>query len=311
MGFVTNRWQPVSASPGPTPVPTWERIKNNVTASTAFDYSSYNYTDYLVLVHATNSSTGVTTCYEFFYIPEFGTISQRNGSQSNLITLTPTSNSTLTFSVKNNKNVSVTSTYQYTIYGRNKAAWSLVSDNSALPNYTELVTCNGYYTPFNYQDNDSRTSGGTSYTSASGSYRPSYSDYSERIYNNAYTYGSGNGKVYSRLSSTEGTWTHISSSTSSVSIAGISYSEMFIIGKKLFSSAATNVRFQALYFIPAMVGNTFNAGGYTGWYSSYTNRYTGSYGSIIISNNQIQADYKISTTGTFNNSFYSLDIYYR
>lgn len=310
MGFVTNRWQPVNVSPGPTPVPTWELLAQNVKATTNFNYSSYNYTEYLVLVHVTNSSTGVTSCWEFFYIPEFGTIPQRNGSVSNLVTLNPTSNSTLTFSVKNNKNVDITSTYKYTIYGRNKAAWSLVSDNSALPNYTELTTCNGYYTPFNYQDNDSRTSGGTSYTyiSSSASYRPFYSDYSERIYNNAYTYGSGSGKVYSRLSSTEGTWNHISSSTSSVSITDISYSEMFIIGKKLFPN---NVRFQALYFIPAMVGNTFSAGGYSGWYSSYTNRYTGSYGSIIVSNNQIQSNYKWSTTGTFNDSFYSLDIYYR
>ena len=45
MGFVTNKWQPVS-SPGPTPVPTWTLLKDGVKATTAFNYSSYDYTEY-------------------------------------------------------------------------------------------------------------------------------------------------------------------------------------------------------------------------------------------------------------------------
>lgn len=302
MGFVTNRWQPVSAGPGPIPVPTWERIKNNVTATTAFDYSSLNYTEYLILVYYKDS----TLCYEFFYIPEFGTIRQHNGYQSLYIELQPQNNSTMKFYVRSGTSGSTaTSNYKYTIYGRNKAAWSLVSDNSALPNYTELVTCNGYYTPFNYQDSYMRTTGGGYWNTSTN---VSYSDYKEKIYSNAYTYGAGYDYVYTRLSSTEGNWTHISSSNSSVSIADISYSEMFIVGKTLFSTAERKQEFQALYVIPDMIKGEYRAGAYTKFQN---NKYSGSWGNITLSSTTVSATYTIMSSGTQSQSFTHLDIYYR
>lgn len=302
MGFVTNKWQPVSA--GPTPVPTWERIKNGVTATTDFNYSSYNYTEYLIIVHRTVSN--VVYCYQFFYIPEFGTVNQHGGYQSLYVEIQPKSNSTVKFYVRSGTSgTNATSNYKYTIYGRNKAPWSLVSDNSALPNYTELATCNGYYTPFNYQDSDMRTTGG-GYWSTSTSVN--YSDYKEKVFSNAYTHTAGDSYVYTRLSSNESSWTHINSTTSPVSIADISYSEMFIIGKYLFGTNALNREYQALYVIPDMLNGLYQAGAYTKFQNS---KYSGSWGNITVSASSISATYTIMSSGTQSHSFNSLDIYYR
>lgn len=303
MGFVTNRWQPVNAGPGPIPVPTWDSLKSGVKATTAFNYSSYSYTEYLIIVYITIS--GVNECCEFFYIPEFGTVYQHNGYNTRYVEIQPQSNSTLKFYVRSSGAKDVTSSYKYSVFGRNKAAWSLVSDNSALPNYTELATCNGYYTPFNYQDYHSRTSGGTYYNSSTS---VNYSDYKERIYQNAYTFNSGSSYVYTRLSSTEGNWTHISSTTMTVSLADISYSEMFVVGKNLFSNVPGNEEFQTLYIIPSMLTGKYTAGGYTRYQNT---KWNGSYGTLTVSSSSISAVYYIVSNGNTNSSFTSLDIYYR
>ena len=297
MGFVTNRWQPVNASPGPTPVPTWERIKNGVTATTAFDYSSYNYTEYLILVYSSSSY------FQFFFLPSFQSL--RNGNATQYVAISHTA-PRITFNIRQ-KTTNKTSSYKYTVYGRNKASWSLVSDTSALPNYTELVTGNGYYTPFKYQDSDMRTAGGSLWISSTN---VTYSDYRERIYNNAYTLSTGDGRVWTRLSSNEASWTHINSTTSPVSIADISYSEMFIIGKSLFSTGALNREYQALYVFPDMLKGNFPAGGYTS-YSSSSN-YTGSWGDLTVSDSSVSAEYfSKNGTGAITRLFQSIDIYYR
>lgn len=306
MGFVTNRWQPVS-SPGPTPVPTWEKVANNVKATTAFDFSNLDYTEYLIIVYGDFYSA--TRYYEFFYIPEFGTIQQVNGTAyaqtygtSHRLVLQPQNTLKLSFTVLQ-KQGTITSSYKYTIYGRKKATWSLVSDNSSLPNYTELVTANGYYTPFNYQVTDYRTTGGSTWTSSSN---VSYSPYNEHIYQNAYTRYSGSDKVYTRLSSNEVAWTQIHSTNSTVSIADISYSEMFIVGRRMYFNSQNT--FQALYVIPEMLKGTYPSGAYTQYQNGY---YRGYYGQINISDTQIYAGYTLLSGGTTTNVFQSIDIYYR
>ena len=306
MGFVTNKWQPVS-SPGPTPVPTWELLKSGVKATTAFDYSSYDYTEYLIIVYGAFYS--VNRYYEFFYIPEFGTIQQVNGTayaQSygtfQTLYLQPQNTLKLQFRVLQKDNT-VTSSYKYTIYGRKKVTWSLVSDNSSIPNYTELVTANGYYTPFNYQVTDYRNTGGSKWSNN----RVSYSPYNEQIYQNAYTRYSGSDKVYTRLSSNEVSWTQIHSTTATVSIADISYTEMFIVGRRLTFSGQNT--FQALYVIPEMLKGLYPSGAYTRFLNS---KYTGQYGEINISDTQISASYQYINEGGYPvNTFQSIDIYYR
>ena len=307
MGFVTNRWQPVNTGPGPIPVPTWERVANGVTATTNFNFSNLDYTEYLILVYL-NSST--TTLYEMFYAPAFGTVSQNAGYTGLYIKLSPESNSTLKFTVYNNKNSTVTSNYRYIIYGRNKAVWSRASDQYvALPDYTELATTGGYYTPFNYQDSYYRVGGGKKKKKKdSYSYVPSFVGQVEQVNSNKY---SGNPLVYTRVSSNEANWNHITSTSSSVSIADISYSEMFIVAKRMqHSYGGSNQRtFQSLYVIPDMVKGTYYTGGYTGEYSS--SRYNGSYGSITTSATSISASCYLNNNGSPTNTFESLDIYYR
>ena len=306
MGFVTNRWQPVNAGPGPIPVPTWEKIKNNVTATTNFSFSNLDYTEYLILVYRGSS------CYEFFYIPEFGTVYQHNGDATIYVEIRPTNSSTIAFFVQSGTSTTnVAKNYKYNIWGRKKTTWSLVSDNSSLPEYTELATCNGYYTPFNYQfgnSNYARTSGGGRYSTYTSSY--SYSNYHETIFNNAYTYRNGNGFVYTRQSANESSWNHITSTASSVSIENISWSEMFIVGwYMLFQGSESDV--QVLYLIPDMLNGVYSAGAYTGKSSGY---HLGSWGSLTISDTSISASYSVRpsnrpsvTTSTFE----KIDIYYR
>ena len=306
MGFVTNKWQPVS-SPGPTPVPTWTLLKDGVKATTAFNYSSYDYTEYLILLYTS------TTYFEFFYIPEFGTTQATSGSSSLSVYCSPQTGSKIQFIVRNSNNTAITSNYKYKIYGRNKAAWSLVSDNSSLPNYTELATANSYYTPFNYQVTEFRTAGGTQYISSSVI---AYIGRGDRVYNNAYTQYSGNNNVYIRLSSNEATWNNIHSTSSTVSIADISYSEMFIVGRRMginLSGSGVETCIQTLYVIPEMLSSTGSAYNFpSGGYNKYQNgRYTGSYGSFNVSATQISASYTYLWEGTSTNYFQSLDIYYR
>lgn len=309
MGFVTNKWQPVS-SPGPTPVPTWDLLAQDVKATTAFDFSSLDYTEYLIIVYGTYYS--VPRYYEFFYIPEFGTIQQINGTAwhqyqtTHKFILLPQNTLKLNFSVFQ-KDISITSSCRYMIYGRKKAAWTLVNNNSSLPSYSELATANGYYTPFNYQVYEYRTSGGSTW---SGS-RVFYSSCGERIYQDAYTQYSGNNTVYTRLSSNEAPWTQIHSTNTSVSIADISYSEMFIVGRRMYfniSGSGSENCIQTLYVIPSMVKGQFPSGGYNQYQNGY---YSGSYGSITISDTQVSAYYTFLLKGQPTNYFQSLDIYYR
>ena len=309
MGFVTNRWQPVSASPGPTPLPAWELLKSEITASTAFDYASYDYTEYLFLVkfYDTNVS-GNYIWEEFFWIPEFATIKQTAGYLSSYVNFTSDSNY---IRIKAYYGTSdFTSNARYTVYGRKKTSWNLVSDNSALPNYTELATCNGYYTPFNYQVSDYRASGGYDSIPTASSIS-NFHDYRECVYNNAYTHNYGSDAVYTRLSSNEPAWTHINSTTDSVSIANISFSEMFIVGRRMGINSYDN--FQAVYLIPDMLSANYMicAGGRTK-YSGSTTGIRGGWGRLTITTSTISAFYRTRTSNSStNNTFTSLDIYYR
>lgn len=279
----------------------WQLLAQNVTATTAFDYSTFNYTEYLILLGG----------YEFFFIPEFGNISQYNGYTNVRAYMNSQTNQTITFYVERGSSTGIsnnTASYEYTIYGRRKTTWSLVSDNSALPNYTELATANGYYTPFNYQVDDYRTSGGSIWYKRGTSYEPRYTDYRERVINNAYTNYSGSRTVYTRFSSNETSWNHITSTTSSVSIENINYSEMFIVGREMMFTGGYN-NFQALYVIPEMPKRVYYAGAYTGVYVG--TRYDGSYGNITISDTSISAAYTFNHIGSPKDYFRSLDIYYR
>ena len=309
MGFVTNRWQPVNTGPGPIPVPTWERVANGVTATTNFNFSNLDYTEYLILVYHRSTTT---TLYEMFYAPEFGTANQHAGYTNQIIYLAPQSKSTLKFTVyegSSSNSYDRTSNYRYIIYGRNKLAWSRASDQYvALPEYTELATTGGYYTPFNYQDFDYRVGGGSRWIQYTSGYRPIFDGAVEQVYSNKY---SGNPSVYTRLSSNEANWNHITSTSSSVSIADISYTEMFIVAKRMqHSYSGSNRRtFQSLYVIPDMVKGTYDTGGYTGEYSG--TRYNGSYGSITTSATSISATCYLNVKGSPTYTFESLDIYYR
>lgn len=292
------------------PVPTWEKIRDNVTATTNFDFSSSDYTEYLIIVHRTTS--GVTTCYEFFYIPEFGTVYQHTGGESTYVEIRPTSNSVISFFVQSGTSTTnVAKNYKYTIWGRKKSAWSLVSDNSSLPTYSELATCNGYYTPFNYQTNFNsygRTSGGGRYSTYASTY--SYSNYHETIYNNAYTYRNGNGYVYTRLSSSEGSWNHITSTAKTVSIADISYSEMFIVGWYMHFMGIEQ-DYQVQYITPNTLKGKYPAGGYTGKSGSFN---IGAWGQINISDTSISASYYVRSSNSasvLRDTFEKIDIYYR
>lgn len=306
MGFVTNRWQPVNASPGPTPPPTWEQLKNNVTATTSFNYSGYNYTEYVILVYKKNT----TIYYQMFYIPDFGSTTniQYCGYTDIIIYLSSTS-SALTFSVRQ-RTSTVTSDWRYTVYGRRKTSWSLVTDQSALPDYTEFISNHGFYTPFKFQNGTNRTSGGTNYSSSTTLKFPANS---ESIWSNKYSYYLTQiPSVYTRLNSNENSWTQITSTSSSVSIADISYSEMFIVGKRLMlpssSGGGTAQTMQTLYVFPEMLMGTFQVGGYTRYRNS---TYTGSYGSITISATSVGASYTQISDGRPSSTFQSIDIYYR
>lgn len=308
MGFVTNKWQPVSAGPGPTPVPTWEKIKQNVNCTTAFDYSALDYTEYLVLIkHKDNTNT----CCEFFYSPVFGTTTQIGGYTNVMIYLYPQNTSKLQFTIYNTRHSTTTTNYRYTVYGRKKAPWTAVTRATpyALPDYTELAVNINYYTPFKYQESYYNVGGGTTYASSSP-YRPSFAGQIQQVFNNQYN---GNGTVYTRLSTNEANWNHITSTSATVSIADISYSEMFITSRRMqHQYGGSNQRtFQSLYVIPEMPKGRYCAGGYTGFYSSYTNRYDGSYGYIEISDSSVSAYCSINSSGYANNTFEQLDIYYR
>ena len=305
MGFVTNRWQPVSAGPGPTPVPTWELVKSNITATTNFDYSNLEYTEYLILVYNKNSTSSL---YEMFYAPAFGVITQYAGYTGYLISLYSQSNLSLQFTVTNSSGSTQTSNFRYTIYGRNKAIWSMVSDKSAIPDYTELATSGGYYTPFKYQDDYFRVGGGTHWSRSGTSYRPSFSGSIEQVSGGAYR---GNYSVYTRIASNETNWNHITSSSKTVSIESISYSEMFIISRRMqhLYGGSNYYTFQSLYVIPEMQKGTYYTGGYTG--VSSNNKYSGSYGTIITSNTSITASCTYLNMGTISDYFQRLDIYYR
>ena len=298
MGFVTNRWQPTSAGPGPTPVPTWELIKNGVTATTNFDFSNYDYTEYLIIVYRTAS--GSNTCYQFFIIPELNYGQRAGYTDIDVNMYIVTGNPYQYRFVIYSGTSTVTKNYKYTVYGRKKAAWSLVSDNNALPNYTELVTGDGYYTPFNYQDNMYRATGGSHPTSST------YSARQEKIYGNKYTFTSGSAHACTRLSSSEANWNHINSTTSSVSIENISWSEMFIVGKRI---GANNFEFQAVYLISDMIKGRFNAGGCTRYQSGTANEYKDGY--ITVTDTSVSAYYRYRQNNTITLSFSSLDIYYR
>lgn len=308
MGFVTNRWQPVNAGPGPTPLPAWDLLKSEITATTAFNYASYDYTEYLFLVKFYNPDvSGNYIWAEFFWIPEFATIEQTAGYIISYVNFTSDSNY-IRFSAYH-AGSNYTRLARYTVYGRKKTSWNLVSDNSALPNYTELATCNGYYTPFNYQVSDYRASGG--YDNTTGSYIYYFHDYRECVYNNAYTHNYGGDAVYTRLSSNEPAWAHINSTTDSVSISNISFSEMFIVGRRMGIKSYNN--FQAVYLIPDMLSANYIicAGGYTEFQGSVSGIH-GGWGKLTITTTSISAFYRTKTrNSSTDNTFTSLDIYYR
>lgn len=141
MGFVTNRWQPVNASPGPTPIDTnWKLLETvSLTANTPYALDTTQYTDMIILY--SNCST---------YFPLSSTpISIRNGNSRDKVQYQ--------FTVSNTSITSATSLSDVKIFCKyadgSEGSWVLLysgnstsAQSTASIAYKEIIVDANWYT---------------------------------------------------------------------------------------------------------------------------------------------------------------------